>query len=98
MAEKNLKIGKGSETGVKSGDGLRGERLDMFAGQHISLKDPEKMDKETVLKVEKRFLKFCEVECGWYSYQILDHESMKNALREFVRRNQDVYRYVTIEN
>ena len=82
MAEKNLKIGKGSETGVKSGDELRSDRLDMFAGERIS-----------DLDTERAFRKFCEVECGWGFHEIHNYEEMGNALKAFVKENPGVYKH-----
>jgi len=78
-------------------DSLRKNRLDMFAGEHISVRNT-KMDKKKVLDTERAFIKFCEVECGWSSHEMHDLESMKNALREFVKKRPEVYQYVKIEN
>ena len=61
-------------------------RVDAFADEHIN--DGRTLD---------FFLKYCEVECGWWMDEVHAEISLKTALRNFVKEHPSFAWAVTID-
>ena len=62
------------------------QRVDVFAGDHID--DGRVVD---------YFLKYCDLECGWWMDEEHDEESLKNALKSFVTENPSLAEKISLD-